>query len=107
LFTVAAGFSAMKLTDPKQALGLPEGSIRAMIALVLIMIFIIFGIYLFRNVSGGIYNLLETKAAPPDLANYVGKKVIVEKNPQNQYEVWVLWDVSDDGKRFAQVVLTR
>jgi hypothetical protein len=51
LFIVAAGFSSMSLTDPKQALGLPEGSIRAMIALVLIMVFIIFGIHLFRKVA--------------------------------------------------------
>jgi uncharacterized protein YxeA len=53
LYLVAAGFSEIQLTDAKQALGLPEGSIRAMIALILIMVFIIFGIYLFRSVSAG------------------------------------------------------
>lgn len=37
LFILASGFDAIKLTDPKQALGLPVGSIRAMIALMLII----------------------------------------------------------------------
>src|SRR5262245_1816786 len=41
-FIVAAGFAHLQLADPKQALALPEGSIRAMIALILIMVFIIF-----------------------------------------------------------------
>ena len=53
LFIVAAGFSSMKLTDSSQPLGLPEGSVRAMIALVLIMVFIIFGIYMFRITGAG------------------------------------------------------
>ncbi len=51
LFILAAGFNLMRLTDEKQALGLPRGSIRAMISLVLIMVFIIFGIFLFRKVG--------------------------------------------------------
>ena len=51
LFLTAVGYSAYNLADSKQALGLPEGSIRALIALFLIMIFIIMSIYLFRNVA--------------------------------------------------------
>lgn len=46
LFTVAAGFSFLGLASPSFAFGLPEGSIRALIALFLIQIFIVFGIYI-------------------------------------------------------------
>jgi len=53
LFIVAAGFGRMNLTDATQALALPSGSIRSMIALILILIFIIFGLYLFREVGEG------------------------------------------------------
>src|SRR3712207_8788266 len=41
LFAIASGFSALDLATRDHALGLPEGSIRALIALILIMIFII------------------------------------------------------------------
>ena len=47
LFIMAAGFTALKMNDPGQALGLPEGSIRAMIALLLIVIWIIVSVFLF------------------------------------------------------------
>ena len=47
LFVIAAGFAQLDLSDDQQALGLPSGSIRAMIALILILVFIMFGVYLF------------------------------------------------------------
>src|SRR5262245_36555158 len=42
LFVVAAGYKNLGLDDGKHPLGLPEGSIRAIIAIMLIMVFIIF-----------------------------------------------------------------
>jgi hypothetical protein len=51
LFIVAAGFKMMGLANRDGALGLPEGSIRALIALLLILIFIMMGIYLYRSVG--------------------------------------------------------
>jgi len=51
LFIIAAAFAALKLTDPRQALGLPDGSIRALIALLLIMIWISLSIYLFNQIA--------------------------------------------------------
>jgi amino acid transporter len=47
LFIMAAGFTALGMNDPKEALGLPVGSVRAMIALLLIVIWIIVSIFLF------------------------------------------------------------
>ena len=47
---IVAAFAALKLTSQQSALGLPEGSIRAIIALVLILVFVVMGIYLFDAV---------------------------------------------------------
>lgn len=49
LMIMTISFASLNLTDSKQALGLPEGSIRAMIALILLLVFIIMGIYLFNT----------------------------------------------------------
>lgn len=53
LFIMASAFSALKLTDTRQALGLPSGSVRAMIALLLIIIWAIVSIFVFRFVAFG------------------------------------------------------
>lgn len=52
LYLIAFGFSILGLDDKSQALGLPDGSIRALIALLLIVIWVIIGIFLFSYVSG-------------------------------------------------------
>jgi len=54
LFLIAIGFSALHLDDKTQALGLPSGSVRALIALLLIVIWVIVSIFLFTFV-GGLY----------------------------------------------------
>lgn len=52
LSAVTVVFHHQQLTDPKEALGLPQGSVRAVIALTLILIFAISSIYLYsRNAS--------------------------------------------------------
>jgi hypothetical protein len=45
-------FSVLKLSDSKEALGLPSGSIRAVIALMLLVIFAIVSIFLYSDVAG-------------------------------------------------------
>jgi lipoprotein-anchoring transpeptidase ErfK/SrfK len=50
---IVAAFSALQLTSPKTALGLPEGSIRAIIALVLVLIFVVMAIYMIEAVFLG------------------------------------------------------
>lgn len=110
LFILAAGFSYMNLTDPKQPLGLPEGSIRAMIALVLILVFIIFGIYLFRVVGSGYYIAIAQDLSDEDLKNfdmakYSDKTVSIEKRG-DKYTLWLQTKTSDDGARLAQQLLT-
>ncbi|MBZ5559961.1 MAG: hypothetical protein LAO77_22095 [Acidobacteriia bacterium] len=51
LALVAVTFSVSGLSDPTQALGLPEGSIRAMIALALIVIFAITAIFFYDSLA--------------------------------------------------------
>jgi len=51
LMMTALAFSSVKLADSTQALGLPEGSVRAVIALSLIVIFIIIVVFLFGNLT--------------------------------------------------------
>jgi len=51
LMMAALAFSAVRLADPAQALGLPEGSVRAVIALSLIVIFVITVVFLFGGLG--------------------------------------------------------
>jgi hypothetical protein len=50
--------SAFDLTDKRAALGMPEGSIRAVIALMLILLFSIMGIYIFATIRFSDANVL-------------------------------------------------
>src|ERR1051326_6809877 len=101
LFIVAAGFSQLQLTDPKQALGLPEGSIRAMIALMLIMVFIIFGIFVFRLTATG----REAGPVTMTLEQLIQLKNVsfVERIPdkEGEYNVWLRSDLTEEGARLA------
>ena len=107
LFILAAGFSSMSLADSKQPLGLPEGSIRAMISLVLIMVFIIFGIYLFRKVGTGDITWVGKMQTGPDTKLVGGKPLIYgQKDKEGYYDVWVITDVSEDGKKLAHQLIT-
>jgi hypothetical protein len=51
LSIVSIAFTLFGIEDPKQALGLPEGSIRAVIALSLVVLFGIFSVYLYGNMA--------------------------------------------------------
>jgi hypothetical protein len=51
LALVAGAFSLFNLSNQKEALGLPEGSVRAVIALSLIVLFAILSIYLYSDMN--------------------------------------------------------
>jgi hypothetical protein len=53
LFIMASAFYALGLANPQEALGLPPGSVRAMIALLLIIIWAIVSIFIFRSIATG------------------------------------------------------
>jgi hypothetical protein len=48
---VVIALASLNLSDPKQALGLPDGSVRALIALTLIVIFAVMLVYFFSNLD--------------------------------------------------------
>lgn len=107
LFIMTSAFHYLGLNDPHQALGLPEGSVRALIALILIVVFIIFGIYLFQTVSAGsggkVRGLSTTQVL--DLGT---RALVVEDSTVNPgtYDVTLRVGVTDDGARLAQQILT-
>ncbi len=51
LALVAIGFALMSMSDKTQALGLPSGSVRAVIALSLVVLFAILSVFLFSSLS--------------------------------------------------------
>jgi hypothetical protein len=59
LTAVAMVFQILGLTNNTQAMGLPEGSIRAVIALSLIVLFAILSVFLYQGVSTGPRNVIE------------------------------------------------
>jgi hypothetical protein len=63
LTAVAMVFSILQLTNNTQAMGLPEGSIRAVIALSLIVLFAILSVFLYQGVSIG------SRSVIPNLPN--------------------------------------
>jgi hypothetical protein len=72
LTAVAMVFSILQLTNNTQAMGLPEGSIRAVIALSLIVLFAILSVFLYEGVSKGSRNVI------PGLTNSERVKFIQE-----------------------------
>jgi hypothetical protein len=108
LFTLTAGFSAMGLADKAQPLGLPEGSIRAMIALVLIIVFILFGIHLFNNSSAETSTYLGERRAPlADSSNVKPpNRLVYYRSSDTTFSVWLFAPVSDEAKRLAQQLIT-
>jgi hypothetical protein len=105
LFIMTAGFVQFQLADPKQALGLPEGTIRALIALILIMLFIIVGVYLFRTVGEGIVTV---RGLTADQVAALGSRV-VSSTPiagTNTFNVVLAGGISDEGARLAQQLVT-
>ena len=113
LFVMAGGFSHLGLATQQHALGLPEGSIRAMIALILIMVFILFGIYLFRMVGTGLEDgpvRVDSLGEAVALEGSVSRLERVEDgaNPGTvaYYNAWVRTEMGDDGRALAQQLVT-
>jgi len=113
LFAISSGFSAIDLSDRGQALGLPEGSIRAMIALVLIMIFVILSIYLFRETNRGTLEgpICSKVTLQDESLNDIRAQIALAlpNDPlcrDDQTGFYVRGAQNEDGARFAQQLLT-
>lgn len=77
LALVAMLFQSLGLTDPKEPLALPQGSIRAAIALSLIVLFAIIAIMLFQSMLGSTYVLRGlTKTEHDAIVNKIPERVV-------------------------------
>lgn len=136
LFILTLGFRSLGLSNPDQPLALPSGSVRAFIALMLIMIFVILSVYTVRFVGEGLYRYegLFSLARADELAqaarrdgdNIVRRRVPCPVNPEAPqsidapeggetpvrsensvcFRVWRVQKLSDDGIRLAQQLTT-
>src|SRR5262249_18302296 len=79
LALVAGAFTLFNLSNPREALGLPEGSVRAVIALGLLVLFAIFAIYLHANMNRAqVQQIANLTAAEKDsvLSSSLGVRVL-------------------------------
>lgn len=74
-------FGRLGLFDRSKALGLPEGSVRALLALILLIIFVIFANIVFGNLSGNVVRVRETFTGltSTDIERLPGE--VVERRP--------------------------
>jgi len=104
LFVIASGFTALGLGDPKEALGLPPGSVRALIALLLLLMFIFFTIYLFGQVA--VTRVQTLTGLTTDQVSALGNSVFAKFSTGNTFTALVLIPVSEAADRFAQQIFT-
>jgi hypothetical protein len=71
LTVVAIIFSILGLTNREQAMGLPEGSIRAVIALSLIVLFAILSVFLYQGISSGGTRYTLENLSEPERAQFI------------------------------------
>lgn len=109
LTIISLAFAAMNLSDHTQALGLPEGTVRSLIALSLILIFIIVALYLYGSLSRG--NSYESIAITQADLSLIPQENIVKLESQiagdeRVYNVTIAMPKSEASEDFAQQILT-
>ncbi|MES0090797.1 hypothetical protein [Mesorhizobium sp. M0030] len=108
LASMSVLYASFDLQDKTQALALPEGSIRAVIALMLIVLFAILAIYLFGSISSGQLTALDgLSEGQKDQVTQMhpGGDVISVLTDKGTYRVWVRTESSAAGVDFAKQLL--
>lgn len=96
-------FQQLGLSNSKQALGLPEGSVRALIALFLLTMFVIVTVHLFEYIAQvGVVKLAGLSAADKDKLTNV---LLVTQGADGKFDVWIRAQ-NDAAERFIQQVFT-
>jgi len=105
LYLMAAGFASWRPDVQNHALGLPPGSVRALIALFLIMIFTIMSVYLYRTVAGVAGSELEdlTLAQVRELGDQV---MAIEQDSAGKFDVTLRVPVTAAGEQIALQLIT-
>lgn len=80
---VAVVFSALKMENKQQALGLPEGSVRAIIAFSLIIIFVIMSVYLFNSIEPRTLKIENASYFDGSAFIYANGTAYIPKDPSN------------------------
>ncbi len=122
LLIMSQAFGHLNLLRADQPLGLPEGSIRALIALILILMFLLIGIYLFRSLSptAGVLNGLTkdqvlalgaqvasfTAVTPAPVTPVPGATVTPIPDTAITYNVTLVGAIGKDATSMAQQLLT-
>lgn len=108
LFTVTAGFRALGLSAKDQPLGLPPGSVRAFIALILIMIFVILTVYAVRVVGEGTIRYVGLMNATQinEFQTNGDVRLRVTVLGGELYDVWQVIPINEAGDRLAQQLVT-
>ncbi|TAW03849.1 hypothetical protein ELI20_37220 [Rhizobium ruizarguesonis] len=109
LCLMAVIFSTFGLQDKTQALALPEGSIRAVIALMLIVLFAILSIYLYGSLASrqlSYMGALESNTRDNLVKLYGGENIISAPNADGKnVDVWLQQTSSPAGVDFAKQLL--
>ncbi len=107
LSSMVAVFNSLRLTNPEYALGLPEGTVRAVIALSLILIFMTTSTFLSGQLKGP--TILSKNFPQEQLENFKDRVISVEKREENNqtvYDVQLLGEINAASIDFAKQILT-
>jgi len=109
LALVSVAFSVFGLVDTKQALALPEGSIRAVIALSLIVLFAILTVYLYGSMSNARVNAVSelTQQQKENFVNSLAKEQVVSVTPSTKEGLFTVYfhDRNPTSDDFAKQLL--
>lgn len=108
LCVMSVVYAYNNLEDRSQALALPEGSIRAVIALMLIVLFAILSIYLYGNMAEG--QLLALGTVDDAMRSQIERlypegRVIAVPSGDSRFQVWVRQSTSPEAIDFAKQLL--
>lgn len=105
---VAAIFAAVGLADSKQALGLPEGSVRAIIALGLIVVFVIGGAYFYSDLSTSGAVTRYTDLLPEEVNAFASSSIVskVPSSAPGRFDIVVKTEKSPVSQDIAKQILT-
>ena len=113
---LAIAFSVLDLADRNQALGLPEGSVRALISLLLITLFVITSIFLYRQLRFPLEKAIVTKykgISEAQLAEIPAEEVIsiqaIGEGEEKTFDIERRVppvEATEASQRFAEQVLT-
>jgi hypothetical protein len=105
IYLMAAGFTSYGLSRRKYALGLPDGSIRAMIALFLIVIFVMVSVYVFRSIGGKTGAVL-SRLTTADVLALGARAVDVTQRPDSLFDVTLRASMTPAGEQLGLQLIT-